>query len=347
MNIIQSLPGTSKVTILKDLRIELLKACSLRCSHCSAFAAPHHPIALSALRVLSLMDEFKAMGGERLTLTGGEPFQYPDLDRVVERAHALQLRLRLFSSGVVETAGTLQSIARHRLQTMLQPSDTVVFSVYSTQSQIHDHITRTPGSLEMTLQTLRRARSLGIQAELHFVPTRLNFHELPALAELALAERLARISVLRFVPHGRGIQNAAGLMLTTADYLHFIAMVSKLRQQFPELELVLGSAHQLLDPEGCGPCTAALDQLLVESDGRVSPCSGFGNFRPGDDAENVLETPLSEVWDRSTFLNTVRQAHQSAPGCTGCLAQKAINSGRIDPRDLDPLEECGGLGTAI
>lgn len=57
----------------RKLRIELGLDCPLRCRHCSANAAPGHPLALGTEIVRRLIAEFAAMGGEEITFTGGEP----------------------------------------------------------------------------------------------------------------------------------------------------------------------------------------------------------------------------------------------------------------------------------
>nr|WP_246580889.1 radical SAM protein [Deinococcus aestuarii] len=319
------------------MRVEVLRACPLTCAHCSAFAAPRHPLALPLARTLDLVSEFARLGGRRLTLTGGEPLEYVGFDEVVARARREGLAVRVFSSGVVWQAGVRTSVPPGRLAALTRVVDTLVVSLYSPDPVRHDAVTGVDGSFDLTVETVRAALALGLRTELHFVPTRLNRHELPGLAALAVALGVPRISVLRFVPQGRGAHGQDRLTLDQAGYRALRDTVLDLRSAHPGLEIALGSAHAFLGLEGCGPCTAALDQLLVEADGRVAPCSAFGDFRLPGDHDNVLSASLRDVWGRSRLLGAVREAHRVAPGCTGCLAQKALSTGRLDPRDPDPL----------
>ncbi|GHF65978.1 radical SAM protein [Deinococcus metalli] len=329
---------STAVPALRELRVELLRGCPLMCAHCSAFAAPHHPLALPLRRTVELISEFAQLGGRRLTLTGGEPLEYRGLDEVVAHTRQEGLELRMFSSGVIWDSGVRSSVSEDRLAALLRAEDTLMVSVYSSVPERHDQVTRVRGSFELTMQTIRAALSLGRRTEVHFVPTRLNVHELPGLVDLVARLGLPRISVLRFVPQGRGATGVEGLSLDREGYRALRHVVLRLRALYPGVDIALGSAHAFLGLKGCGPCTAAIDQLVVGADGHVSPCSAFGGYSAPDDHGNVLSESLGEVWQHSVLLQAVRGAHHAAPGCTGCLAQKALAYGRLDPLDSDPLE---------
>lgn len=322
---------------LTELRLELLKDCGLICRHCSAYAAPHNPKRLTIERVMGLITEFSALGGKRVTLTGGEPLMYSSIVKVGQKAAELGLTVRLFSSGIVSEAGVHSPVKTATL-TALSPSiATIMYSVYSADPSDHDYITHTSGSHEMTTEAIRRTIQAGIGAEIHLVLTRKNYRGLSVLTEYATELGVQRIGLLRFVPQGRGKLQEDRLTMTTEDYHWLRSEVIRLRFQNPGLDIHLGSAHNFLEL-GHSPCTAALDTLVVDADGNIAPCSGFGDFRIDDPWGNILTQSLAQVWEHSVFLQEVRQAHTKAQGCPGCLAQKALFGGRVDADITDPLE---------
>jgi radical SAM protein with 4Fe4S-binding SPASM domain len=79
--------------------------------------------------------------------------------------------------------------------------------------------------------------------------------------------------------------------------------------------------------------------LVVEASGDVLPCSAFSGVQVDDPVGNILQHSLKDVWQQSVYLQTVRRALRDQDGCAGCLAQKAVASGRIAARLIDPLQQ--------
>src|SRR5438552_17833689 len=90
---------------LRKLRLELARDCPLRCLHCSATAVPGHPLAMPPGLPQRLIREFAAMGGEEVTLTGGEPLVDLRLQDLLTEATGRGLATVVFTSGVVYGGG--------------------------------------------------------------------------------------------------------------------------------------------------------------------------------------------------------------------------------------------------
>ena len=75
--------GGQPAPSLRYLELYLTERCNLRCGHCflgerrARRSAAGHPRDLSVAAALRLLDEFDAMGGLRLLLTGGEAMLHP------------------------------------------------------------------------------------------------------------------------------------------------------------------------------------------------------------------------------------------------------------------------------
>lgn len=322
---------------LQELRIELLRACPLLCVHCSAYAAPHHLLQLPLQRVQLLIDEFAELKGHRVTFTGGEPLMYPGIVSILERCQQYGLTTRLFSSGIIFD-GAKRVVGHTILEQSGQCLDTIMYSMYSADAETHNQVTRIPGSFQLTLEAIKHTVTLGIGAEIHFVPTLMNYQEFPNLVALAAHLNVSRVGILRFVPQGRGKAKANSLALGKKEHLWLRNTILELREYYPQLDLYVGSAYNLLRIDVPHPCSAAINQLVIEADGSIVPCSAFSNVRMKDEFGNILHHSLSEVWRHSFYLQQVRQALDSTHDCYGCLAQKTIVAGHVDSQTQDPLE---------
>jgi radical SAM protein with 4Fe4S-binding SPASM domain len=289
-------------------------------------------------RVFSLIEEFAVGGGRRLTFTGGEPLMYTGIESILQRSHERGLHTRVFSSGITFN-GTERVTGYDVLEQCAPFLNTVMYSIYSTSAETHNRITRIPSSLELTLEALRHTVALKIGTELHFVPTLQNYRELPSIVELAATLRVPRVGIIRFVPQGRGKVKSHELELHKEAHRWLRETIIELRNRYPHVILSVGSAYNLLGADDSHPCTAGINQLVIEANGRVIPCSAVSSVRVNDNFGNILQQPLQTVWKKSLYLQEVRQALASVHACNGCLAQKAIVAGRIDAQAHDPIEE--------
>ncbi|GAI61446.1 unnamed protein product, partial [marine sediment metagenome] len=55
-----------------------------------------------------------------------------------------------------------------------------------------------------TIKAITAANAERFYTELHFVPLLINYTELIEIGKVSEKYRVSRISILRFVPHGRG-----------------------------------------------------------------------------------------------------------------------------------------------
>jgi radical SAM protein with 4Fe4S-binding SPASM domain len=266
------------------------------------------------------------------------------------QAKALGLRTVVFTSGVVYGEGDRVAASRAQLAALAPVLDRAVFSLYSLNGPVHDAVTRTAGSLELTLQAIRRTVEVGIRAELHFVPTRENYRDLPALVSAAHVLGVSTVRILRYVPQGRGYANQGQLGLARDQQKELRDL---LRQAVAAqcVEVRIGSGFGYL-VEDAPPCTAAVEELVVSASGRVYPCSGFSSFRGVGAIGDVQDMSLAEVWMNSPYLCAVRamlaaRETAGAPCDVGCLAQKAAASGKLTDAVPDPDALLLGTSVAI
>ncbi len=212
---------------------------------------------------------------------------------------------------------------------------------------MHNSVTRYQ-SFSTTIAALQNALTTGVAIEIHFVAMRRNFRDLPGLVEAAAHWGVQRLSVLRFVPHGRGGNIADCEDLTTEQMSELRDSIISARTAFPGVSVRAGSPYNILGI-GYTSCDAATEVLVVNHRGDIFPCDAFKNVEYHDPRfGSVLSCSLADVWERSAFLNHVREELAAGPiqecgscsefsGCkSGCLAQKVIRDGWAGSRQRDP-----------
>lgn len=191
---------------------------------------------------------------------------------------------------------------------------------------------------------------MGISTGLHFVAMSRNYRELPEVCSLARDLGASGVSVLRFVPQGRGRLLMEG-ELDRLQSLELKRTIQRLRAEGHTIRTGSPLNHLWLNdpPE----CMSAIDRLIVAADGRVYPCDAFKHIT----AESVAGTAefsvlgsdcaLGDAWERSPYLAAVRamverDRERPCVDCeslrlcgSGCLAQKMIVDGRLHA-GMDP-----------
>ena len=115
---------------LRNLRLSVTDRCNLRCSYCMPEAdyvwLPREDI-LQFEEIDRLVDEFLAVGVDKVRLTGGEPLLRRDVSALVERlsAKAAIRDLAMTTNGVLLAGqvGDLKSAGLHRLTISLDTLD--------------------------------------------------------------------------------------------------------------------------------------------------------------------------------------------------------------------------------
>lgn len=334
----------------RELKIELTQKCPLNCIHCSSSATPSSELTLPFNRITSLLKEAKKLGVKELVLSGGEPLLLSWLPDVLKLSRNLDLQATLFTTGIATLS--MEEVTPEWWQALFKDGLTkVVFSIHGGSAEVHERVTRVAGSFDKTMNAIKSCSRARLDAELHFVPLNMNYRELPSVAALASSLGLKQLSLLRFVPHGRGTLIATRYSLDRSDHVTLRRMVKRCRSTCG-ITIRLGSPFNILWLSEDVECWAAIRTLTVGPTGRIYPCDAFKNIEPQEvdakgDFNSVLDHGLADVWERSSYLATVREYltgdfSEPCRSCTkleqcksGCLAQKVLVN-RCFAKDKDP-----------
>ena len=204
---------------------EVTRACQLVCTHCRADAIrARNPFELTTDEGCRLLDDLASFGTPRplVVLTGGDPFERPDLPDLVAHGTRIGLSMAL-SPSVTDRLTRSVLVELHEAG-----AKAISLSLDGATAESHDSFRGVEGVFDATLDAARTVRDVGLRLQINTTVTRGNVHELPRMLRHVLDLDAALWSVFFLIPTGRG----KGLQPLTAneeeEVLHWLHDVSDL-----------------------------------------------------------------------------------------------------------------------
>ena len=204
---------------------EVTRACALVCRHCRADAQTRaHPRQLTTEQGKALLDDIAGFGKPYpiVVLTGGDPFERPDLAELVRYGTSLGLHVALSPS--VTPRLTPEVLADLRAAGAVALSLSLDGAVAAT----HDSFRGVPGVFDDTLRAARWVKEAGFRLQVNTTVTRDNVDELPDVLRTVIDLGASLWSVFFLVPTGRGTALKPLSAPEVEDVLHWLHDVSDL-----------------------------------------------------------------------------------------------------------------------
>ncbi|QQR89607.1 MAG: radical SAM protein [Myxococcales bacterium] len=161
----------------RQLFVELTKRCNEQCVHCYAESSPQCDEELSLESIRALLKDAKTLGFESVQLTGGDPLISSHFLDAVEECDRLKFEhVEIYTNGLALGDALYNQIRSYSLS--------FAFSFYSHDPDVHDRITRTPGSQRRTIEAIKRVLADGKRARAGVVLMQENFDHYPKVREL-------------------------------------------------------------------------------------------------------------------------------------------------------------------
>lgn len=331
-----------KVGRLKELYVEVTSTCSLNCKHCSSLSSPSKNDNMDLLQLKKAIEGAYSLGMHELSISGGEPFLYKDLFHLVKYAKTKNIKVKLYSCGIFKKDKDISSIPMTYLKELKSLGiDMIIFSLYGSIPSTHEFMTNVGGSFEKTIKTIEKVNDIGINQEIHFVPTSKNFRELPQMIELAEYLKASQISLLRLVPQGRCLENRE-LLLSAEDIIEFKDITSKIKSE--KVKVRKGAPFRTLFLHESSYCSAGVNKLYINALGYVFPCEAFKFMNL---QSNIYNNEIEYIWNSDSLLNKLRNINynriitcRNCPNLEncqgGCPGQRLLKNGDI-MKGPDPL----------
>ena len=303
------------------LTLAITGACNLACCHCwvsagEASSQAHVPLR----RLLRLVEELAAVGGDGIRITGGEPLCHPHWLDIVQYACSLG-----FKTVALQTNAMLfrdeQLAALHELDF---PGLSIQVSLDGVTARTHD-LVRGEGAFSGALQGITKLVQGGLarRVSLFFTEMRHNIGEIPELLDFADRMGIGSVSTGSMVLCGRASETS---LIAPPDVEQYLSLLDRYDHdvRFRELYLKIGTVAALEWRSGDairqGCCTFIANPYLTPS-GRLYPCllchadefSVTGVFEKGLVAAIAEGVPL---W--SSLLDLSRRRAHEIPECRDC-----------------------------
>ncbi len=281
----------SRAHIPISVLFEVTHRCNLGCQHCYLTEGPvgrprptQPELTLEDSR--RILNQLAEAGALFLTLSGGEVFLRRDALEIVAHARSRGLSVTLFTTGTLLTPETATKLAD------LQPLSVEV-SIYSARPEVHDRVTRIPGSHARSLRALRLLKDRGVVILIKSPLMSLNSGEYHGI--VALAEELGAGYGFdpMLVPRRDGNMAPVNLSLDR----------QQLHAYFSDPIL----AKEFFQPVKCLPqpgeeiCATGRRHCLISPYGDLFPCMVYPV-----PAGNLREKSFHEIWSGSPILQEIR-----------------------------------------
>lgn len=311
---------------LNEITIEITQQCPNQCVHCSSRSCPTKTTCLPLQTVVEVVDDAVALGCESISLSGGEPFLHPELPQIVNHIAKYNIQCNIYTSGICYVEGESMAVPMGILESLKGKVGKYIVNVESSDEATYDKIMGTSfQGFDMMKHFISNAVTLGEVVEAHFVPMKLNYRQIPFVVEMCNQLGVSKVSFLRFVVQGRGLENEKDLLLDDYEMSEAHRLMRECAEKNSE-GIRLGIPFS--ECKGKTSCLTGTIKLDVRYDGNVYPCEAFKNDQLDEifqiNADNVHRMPLIDIYHNSTYLQRVREMldkYQSCNACETCMAQ--------------------------
>jgi AdoMet-dependent heme synthase len=284
-----------------NVHLDLTYRCNERCIHCYLDHDDHGEMTTAEIK--NLLHQLADAGTFLLVLSGGEIFMRRDFFPILEYARQLLFSVKLKTNGVMIREQEARRLAQLGVQN-------VQISIYSDRAEIHDSITKLPGSLQRSLQAIRLLKEHGVRVTIANVLMTSNLFDDSGV--LRLAKKMGTSYTLdpMVTPKMDG----------DTSTLAFRAPLWALQRTLQDEELAVKSEAECSSPELSQktgeelPCSAGHNSCYISPYGDLFPCVQFPL-----PSGNVRRQRFIDIWQNSLQLKEVRSIRtQDLSTCPSC-----------------------------
>lgn len=293
-----------KLGVPLGVQLDLTYRCNERCVHCYLDHDDHGE--MSTAEIKDLLDQMSDAGVFFLTVSGGEILMRRDFFEIVEYARKLMFSVKLKTNAVMIHEREADRIAA-------LSCDSVQVSIYSHRAEVHDAITKLPGSLKKSIAGARLLVERGVKVVFANVLMKQNVRDYAGVQVLA-KEVGAQFTIdPTITPMMDGDRSILNLNIERAE----------LEQVFRDSTIVADVDEFCATPDGpmaeadafdTLPCSAGHTACYVSPYGDVYPCVQFPL-----PSGNVRRIKFADIWRDSPQLKEVRSITlRDMPSCSQC-----------------------------
>lgn len=164
--------------------IDLTYRCNNSCRHCwlsLPVKSPRKKEELTFDEIRRIVDEARAMGCQKWSISGGEPLLRPDFPEIFDYLTHKAVSYSLNTNGTLMTPQIAQWLKR---------KGTKMIALYGATADVYDRITRHPGGFEKVMRGFQYLKEAGAGFIVQLIPMKDNYHQWNDM--IALARSLSK-----------------------------------------------------------------------------------------------------------------------------------------------------------
>lgn len=302
--------------------------CNLNCKFC--FLKNKTASEFGSERWLKIISEAKEMGALSVSVLGGEPALYEEIDELLSGIESLGIKTTMTTNGIKLKESTKEILVRSKyitpvisLQCLSEKNNELMGADYKKQVEVIDYFVKNNKTVRV-----------------NSVYTNQTIEEFYEMIDFVANNGIDRYSIGTYVK-----TNDKNTILQTRTLLDSRMLSEKLQSYikdkykdkrinysvegcllysaYPEIEHEIGEMCEF-DKLYYG-CRAARSKLEIYSNGDVYPCIFFENqMKP---TSNVLQDTLKNIWKQDSTLNMLRNQRVSNEKCNKCGFNVFCNGG--------------------
>lgn len=301
----------------KYLNIYLTQACNLRCKHCFMLSGVKLENELTAGQWKNVLKDFRSIGGEYVTFTGGEALMNPDFEDIVKYASSIGLSVTILSNGVLWTDKLIDSLYGHVSQ--------IQISLDGINEQTNASV-RGKGIFDKVVENIIKIANRGYRTSVATTFTLENLTEETKFLYSKLVDTIReKTSNPIFFKISKKMLNGRNVHYTKEEAKRYLEEVIKIEKEVDKyadtINFMEGHQPNFVSPN-CG-----IGGLSISADGKVYYCNRISEV---DCYGSILDMPLSHFIEIGKDINK-RTGVDNIEPCNKCYLRYICGGGcRID-----------------
>ncbi len=278
-----------------SVHLDVTYRCNERCVHCYLDHEDHGEMTTAEIK--NVLDQLAEAGVFFLTFSGGEVFLRRDFFEILEYARGLLFNVKIKTNAVMIHEAEAQRIRALGV-------DTIQISVYSHRPEVHDAITKLPGSFVRTIKAIKFMRDQGLKVTIANVLMTWNLHDSDGLQKLAGELGVHYTLDPTITPKMDGDTSVLSLRIAGEE----LPEVFRNPALVPNMEEFCAPPKPVSEDDLEGySCSAGHSFCYISPYGDVFPCVQFPL-----PSGNIRQQKFMDIWNHSPELKEVRSAMSAA-----------------------------------
>jgi radical SAM protein with 4Fe4S-binding SPASM domain len=329
-----------KMYKMKELSIEITYKCPFNCVMCSSRASLDKDMPYIQVEKIKemIIDAKENCGTTEVSLSGGEPMFHPNAVEIIEFIYKHNLKPIIYTIGVDYVDDKFIDLRQEYIDLYKRVGAKIILPLHGL-AKTHNQIVN-QDVFDYEINTIRRLVEVGIETQIHFVPTNVNCSELLDVYLLCNELGVDKMSILRYVPQGRATEHdELDLNQFELGLVNGILYTLKKVKKF-STDLRIGIPMDflfLLDNDLSVPqCDGGKTKILVRATGQVNVCPAWKELEEYD-AGNIYDEKISEIWKNSKTYCTFREfnKYKLRNDCISCEFLHSCKGGCVAQRIID------------